>query len=222
MNQELWTSVDQYIEVTLIPSDPVLAEVLRANAEAGLPVIDVTPAQGRLLQLLARIQGANKILEIGTLGGYSTIFLARALPADGKLITLDIDPKHASVAASNITRAGLSAVVEQRIGPALDLLPGIHREGAGPFDLIFIDADKPNNAVYLEWALRLSRVGTVIVVDNVIRDGAVADPESSDAMVQGARRLFEAIASNPQLEASALQTVGAKGYDGFALAVVTR
>jgi predicted O-methyltransferase YrrM len=172
------------------------------------------------LHLLARIHGAKRILEIGTLGGYSTIWLARALPADGKLISTEFNPKHAKVAAENVARAGLSELVEIRVGAAADSLAALFSEGAEPFDLIFIDADKPNNPVYLEWAMKLSRKGTVLVVDNVIRDGEIANPRSDDPAVQGTRTMFAMLAADARLEATALQTVGSKGYDGFALALV--
>jgi predicted O-methyltransferase YrrM len=220
MTKELWTAVDRYLVESLIPGDPVLDEALKANAAAGLPTIDVSPNQGKLLHLLARIQGAGRILEIGTLGGYSTIWLARALPSDGKLVTLEAEAKHAEVAKANIARAGLSSIVELRLGPALDSLAQLHKEGPPPFDLIFIDADKPNNPGYLEWSMRLSRPGTIIVLDNVIRDGAVIDPQNSDPAIQGVRRFFQMVASDSRLDATALQTVGSKGYDGFVLAIV--
>lgn len=218
---KLWKSVDQYISDQLISLDPVLDETLAANAAAGLPSIDVAPNQGKLLHLLARAAGARKILEIGTLGGYSTTWLARALPEGGRLITLEFSAKHAEVARKNIARAGLDSVVTLRLGPALDTLPQLVQEGEGPFDLIFIDADKPNLANYLTWAVRLARKGTVILVDNVIREGQVIDADSDDPAVQGARRLFEALAAEPSLQATALQTVGSKGHDGFAMAVVS-
>ncbi len=222
MDQELWTSVDQYMNDKLVHSDSALDEALRANEAAGLPAIGVAPNQGKLLALLARVQGAKRILEIGTLGGYSTIWLARTLPTGGKLITLELDRKHAETAAANIARAGLSSVVELRVGPALESLATLQSEGSDPFDFIFIDADKPNNAAYLAWALRLSRLGTIIVVDNVVRDGAIVDPSTSDPRVQGARSVFDMLASEPRLYATALQTVGSKGYDGFVLALVTK
>ncbi|WP_263368546.1 O-methyltransferase [Edaphobacter bradus] len=219
--QALWTAVDQYIDSNLIPPDPVLEEALAANARDGLPSIDVTPSQGKFLYLLAKISGAKTILEVGTLGGYSTIWLARALPPNGKLITLEILPKHAEVAAKNIERAGLTSLVEQRVGPALDLLAHLHEiEDAGPFDLIFIDADKANNANYHDWALRLSHPGTVIITDNVIREGAILNPDDPDPDVQGTRRLFEKLGAEPRVEATALQTVGSKKYDGFTIALV--
>jgi len=220
MSQQLWTAVDSYIVDTLIPHDPGLDAVLQANAAAGLPAIDVAPNQGKFLHLLARIQGAKRILEIGTLGGYSTIWLARALPPDGRLVTLEFDPKHAKVAAANIENASLARIVEIRVGSALDSLAQLQREGCPPFDLIFIDADKPNNPGYLEWSLRLSRPGTIIIGDNVIRDGAVTDPEDPDPRVQGVRNFIQMMAEDPRLDATALQTVGSKGYDGFTLAVV--
>jgi predicted O-methyltransferase YrrM len=220
MTQELWTAVDRYIVESLIPRDPVLDEALQANAAGGLPTIDVAPNQGKLLHLLARIQGAKRILEIGTLGGYSTIWLARALPPDGKLLTLEAEAKHAQVARANIEHAGLSSVVELRLGPALESLSQLHAEGAPPFDFIFIDADKQNIPGYLEWSLRFSRPGTVIITDNVVRDGAVIDSQDPDPRVQGVRRFFEMIAADSRIEATTLQTVGSKGYDGFTLAVV--
>lgn len=214
-NQELWTAVDSYLVEKLVPADPSLDSALRANADAGLPAIDVTPNQGKLLHLLARMQGAGRILEIGTLGGYSTIWLARALPSDGLLITLEANAKHAAVAASNLERAGLSSRVDLRIAPALASLPRLEREGQAPFDFIFIDADKPNNPAYLDWAVRLSRPGTAIVCDNVVRDGAILDPHDPDDRVQGSRRFFEMLADDDRLDATAVQTVGSKGYDGF-------
>jgi predicted O-methyltransferase YrrM len=220
MNQELWTDVDNYLVENLIPADPALDKALKSNQAAGLPTIDVAPNQGKLLHLLARIQGARRILEIGTLGGYSTIWLARSLPSDGKLITLEVEAKHAEVARANIERAGLSSLVQLRLGPALESLLQLQKEGAKPFDLIFIDADKQNIPAYLEWSLRLSRPGTVIITDNVIRDGAIINAEDPDPRVQGVRRLFEMMSADPRLDATALQTVGTKGYDGFTLAIV--
>jgi len=220
MNQETWTAVERYLVDSVIPSDPIQDQTLRANAAAALPGIDVAPNEGKFLSLLASIQGAKRILEIGTLGGYSTIWLARALPADGRLVTLEVDAKHAAVAVLNIARAGFASVVELRLGPALESLEKLDAEGAGPFDFIFIDADKPNNHGYLEWAVRLSRPGTVIAVDNVVRDGEIIDADSADASIQGTRRLFAMIGADSRLDATALQTVGSKGYDGLALAVV--
>jgi predicted O-methyltransferase YrrM len=221
MTQELWGEVDRYINELLVPGDPALEEALKASAAAGLPSIQVSPAQGQFLYLLARIQGARKILEIGTLGGYSTIWLARALPAGGRLITLEADAKHAEVARANIVRAKLDPVVELRLGRAIDSLPQIAAESLGPFDLIFIDADKPSITEYFEWAVKLSRRGSVILVDNVIRDGAVIDPASADPGVQGVRRFNERLAREPRVSATEIQTVGSKGYDGFALALVS-
>jgi predicted O-methyltransferase YrrM len=222
MSQEQWTAVDKFITDLLIRPDPALDSALKDSAAAGLPGISVSPPLGKLLHVLARAQGARNILEIGTLGGYSTIWLARALPAGGRLITLESEPKHAEVAQANIARAGLSGVVDLRLGKALDTLPKLAAEGRGPFDLIFIDADKPSNTEYFAWALRLSRPGTVIIVDNVIRKGAVIDPASTDENVQGARRFYNALARESRVVATAIQTVGSKGYDGFAIAVVLR
>ena len=220
MSQEDWTAVDSYLTEKLIAPDAALTAAMRANAAANLPSIDVTATQGKFLHLLARICGARRILEVGTLGGYSTIWLARALPAGGRLISLEFEPKHAAVATENVRNAGLSDRVEIRVGAAAESLDQLHAEGAAPFDLIFLDADKPNNAVYLESSLRLSRPGTVILVDNVIREGAILDLDSGDPSIQGTRRLFDALASHPQLDATALQTVGSKGHDGFVLAMV--
>jgi predicted O-methyltransferase YrrM len=220
MDKALWTSVDRYITDNLVHPDQHLNDAVKANAQAGLPAIDVTPNEGKLFHLLARMQGARRILEVGTLGGYSTIWFARALPPDGKLVTLEIDPKHASVAADNIHRAGLTSLVDLRVGPALESLAQLYAEKAAPFDLIFLDADKPNNPIYLEWAIRLSRPGTVIIGDNVIRDGAILDANHTDPRVTGTRTFLEQLGSHPRLDATALQTVGSKGYDGFALAIV--
>jgi predicted O-methyltransferase YrrM len=216
-----WTTVDRFIIDLLVPSDPALDAALEASAAAGLPSIQVAPNQGKLLFLLARIQGARTILEIGTLGGYSTIWLARALPPDGRLITLEVNPRHAEVARANIARAGLEGVVELRLGPALETLSQLAAEGCGPFDLIFIDADKPNCPAYARWALQLARRGSVIIIDNVVRNGAVADATSNDPDVQGVRRCYELLAAEPRVSATAIQTVGSKGYDGFAIALVT-
>jgi predicted O-methyltransferase YrrM len=221
MSQQTWTAVDRYLDDLLVGHDAALEEALRASAEAGLPAINVAPTQGKLLNLLARLQGARAILEIGTLGGYSTIWLARALPADGRLITLEIDRKHADVARANVARAGLQQRVEVRVGRALESLAQLGAEKAGPFDLFFIDADKPNIPAYFNWALQLARPGSLIVIDNVVRDGAVIEADSADASVQGVRRLNELMASEPRVSATAIQTVGGKGYDGFALALVT-
>jgi predicted O-methyltransferase YrrM len=220
VTQELWSAVDQYINAMLIPSDPVLEAAVQASAEAGLPSIQVSPPQGKLLHLLARSMGARNILEIGTLGGYSTIWMARALPADGRLLTLEADARHAEVARANFARAGLTETIELRLGPALDTLPHVAAEGRGPFDLIFIDANKSAMAEYFDWALKLSRRGSVIVADNVIRDGAVIDPASTDPDVQGVRRFNERLAGEPRVSATEIQTVGSKGYDGFALVLM--
>ncbi|MDF3218525.1 O-methyltransferase [Mesorhizobium sp. M7A.F.Ca.CA.001.09.2.1] len=220
MSRNNWAAVDDYIVGSLFEADPVLDAVLAANHDHGLPAIDVSPAQGKLLSLLARMQGAKKVLEIGTLGGYSTIWMARALPADGKIVTLELDQHHAHVARSNFERAGVSERVELRVGPALQSLAALGTENAGPFDFIFIDADKPNNPHYLSWAMRLSRPGTAIVCDNVIRDGDVVNEDGRDANVEGARAAFSFIGSEKRLDGTAIQTVGAKGYDGFAIAIV--
>jgi predicted O-methyltransferase YrrM len=220
MNKEHWTAVDQYLTDLLVKPDAALDAALQSSADAGLPAISVSACQGKLLHVLARLQSARNILEIGTLGGYSTIWLARALPEGGKLITLEIDPKHAEVARANIARAGVADRVEVRLGKALDLLPKIATERLIPFDLIFIDADKPSNPDYFAWALKLSRPGSLIVVDNVIRDGKVIDAGSSDPSIQGVRRLNELIAAEPRVSATVIQTVGSKGYDGLAIAVV--
>ncbi|HEY6305790.1 MAG TPA: O-methyltransferase [Candidatus Angelobacter sp.] len=220
MSQELWSAVDRYINDLLVPSDPALDAALAASSEAGLPAINVAPNQGKLLQLLARLQDARAILEIGTLGGYSTIWLARALPPGGRLITLEADPRHAEVARANIARAGLAGVVELRLGRALDTLPALLSERRGPFDLVFIDADKTGYADYFAWALKLSRPGSLIVADNVVRKGAVADPASVDPMVQGVHRFTDLVAAEPRVSATAIQTVGSKGHDGLAFALV--
>jgi len=216
MSQEAWNQVDDYIVDTLLTADPVLDAALADSAAAGLPAINVAPNQGKLLMLLAQMAGARRILEIGTLGGYSTIWLARALPAGGRLVTLEYAPNHAEVARRNLARAGFAEQVEVKVGAALDILPGLQ----GPFDFIFIDADKPNNPNYLSWAMRLSRPGTVIVCDNVIRDGAVVKKNSGDDNVEGARAAFSFIGGEKRLDGTAIQTVGAKGYDGFAIAIV--
>jgi predicted O-methyltransferase YrrM len=221
MTQEQWTAVDSYISDKLVPSDAALDGALAASAAADLPRINVSPAQGKLLHLLARAQGARNILEVGTLGGYSTIWLGRALPPGGRLITLEIEPKHAEVARANLTRAGLADVVEVRLGRAIDSLAQLGAERRGPFDFIFIDADKPGNPDYFRWALQLSRRGSVIVVDNVVRAGGVVDADSPDPRIQGVRQLNDLIAAEPRVSATAIQTVGSKGYDGFVLALVT-
>jgi predicted O-methyltransferase YrrM len=219
-NERRWSAVDSYFAETLIGSDAALEAALAANAAAGLPSIDVSAPQGKLIHLIARMAGARKALEIGALGGYSTIWLARALPEDGRLITLEVNAKHAEVARANVARAGLERKVEIRSGAALETLPKIEAEGLGPFDFVFIDADKTNNAAYVEWALRLSRLGTAIVVDNVVRDGEILDAASRDRDVVGVRRMFEMMAREKRLSVTAIQTVGAKGWDGFALAIV--
>ena len=220
MNQDQWKAVDNYLAGLLVPPDAALDAALEASTAAGLPPINVSPTHGKLLHLLAKMQGARRILEIGTLGGYSTIWLARALSADGRLITLEADPKHADVARANIARAGLEGIVELRLGKALDTLPQIATAKNGPFDLIFIDADKQNIPHYFDWALRLSRSGTLIVVDNVVRGGAVVDAATEDTNVQGVRQFLDIVAREPRVSATAVQTVGLKGYDGFALALV--
>jgi predicted O-methyltransferase YrrM len=212
--------VDQYVTRLFVPTDDALAAALAANEAAGLPSIAVSPAQGKLLQLLARSLGAGNILEIGTLGGYSTLWLAGALPPDGHLVTLEIDPEHARVAEENFIRAGLADRIELRLGPALESLPKLAAEGRGPFDLFFIDADKDNNPGYFAWALKLAHRGSLIIVDNVVRDGAVIDADSRDPGVQGTRKLLSLLAAEPRVSATVIQTVGQKGYDGFALALV--
>jgi predicted O-methyltransferase YrrM len=221
MSKKLWTSVDRYITGMLVPPDPVLEAALKAADKAGLPQIAISPNEGKFLHLLARSIGARNILEMGTLAGYSTIWLARALPEGGRLITLEFDPKHAEVARANIAHAGLADVVDLRVGAAIDSLPEIALEGLAPFDLVFIDADKRNNPEYFAWALKLSHPGSLIIVDNVVREGAVIDASSSDENIQGIRRLNEMLAAEPRVIATALQTVGAKGHDGFAIALVT-
>jgi predicted O-methyltransferase YrrM len=218
--RQRWSEVDAYVNGIFVGTDAALEAARAASEAAGLPDISVTPAQGKFLALLAQIRGARSILEIGTLGAYSTIWLARALPAGGRLISLEVNPRHAEVAKSNLARAGVASVVEVRLGEALETLPKLEAEGAAPFDYIFIDADKPNIAPYFGWAVRLSAPGTVIVVDNVIRNGAIIDAGSEDPNVQGVRRFNDMIAAQPGVSATTLQTVGAKGYDGFTLAVV--
>ena len=216
----MWTAVDAYLADHLIAKDDVLEAALRDSEAAELPPIQVTALQGKMLGMFARMVGARRILEVGTLGGYSTIWLARALPEGGRLVTLEAAAKHAAVARKNLERAGVLGKVELREGPALETLPRLVAEGAGPFDMIFLDADKEHNAEYLQWAIRLSRVGTVIVTDNVVREGAVIDAASEDPMVQGTRRFFEAVAAEPHVTATAIQTVSGKKYDGFALLMV--
>ncbi|WP_171112121.1 MULTISPECIES: O-methyltransferase [Streptomyces] len=217
---QIWDAVDEYFTTHLSRDDEVLQAALRDSEAAELPPVNVTATQGKFLQLLAQVQGARNILEIGTLGGYSTIWMGRALPADGRLISLEYSPKHAEVATRNIARAGLDKIVEVRVGPALESLPQLADENPPPFDLVFIDADKANNAHYVEWALKLTRAGSLIVVDNVVRGGRVAEADSSAPDVQGTRSAIDLIGSHPRLTGTAIQTVGSKGYDGFALARV--
>jgi len=225
-SQERWSAVDHYVEELLVGEDPALAGALAASAEAGLPSIALTPALGKLLHLLARMHGARSILEIGTLGGYSTIWLARALPDDGRLITLELDPRYAEIAAANIDRAGLAGLIKIEVGPAIDSLRALVAAGAGPFDLIFIDADKQSTPEYFQHALELSRPGSVIVTDNVVRDGAIVDADSEDERARGMRRFHELLGADREgaqrVSATTVQTVGAKGYDGFTLALVER
>lgn len=221
MTQEQWSAVDDYFAGLFVPPDAALDSALQATVDAGMPAISVSPNQGKLLYLLARAHGVRSILEIGTLGGYSTIWLARALPPDGHLITLEIDPDHATVARTNIGRAGLSEKVEVRLGPAITTLPQLVESGAGPFDLVFIDADKQSTLDYLKWAFRLTKPGSLIIIDNVVRSGAVSDPNSSDSSVQGIRQALAALAEDSRVITAALQTVGSKGYDGLAIALVT-
>jgi predicted O-methyltransferase YrrM len=220
MDKQLWTAVDQYTTALLMPHDAALDAALAASDAAGLPAISVSPSQGKLLMLLAQIAGAKQVLEVGTLGGYSSIWLARALRPGGRLITLEADPKHAEVARSNIARAGFAQMVQVRLGDARTSIQKLGAEGLGPFDLFFIDADKQSIPHYLEWSLKLSHPGSLIIVDNVVRDGALIDGKSNDANVQGARRLHEMLAAEPRISATTIQTVGSKGYDGFTLALV--
>jgi predicted O-methyltransferase YrrM len=220
MSEMLWQQVDDYICGSLLGADPVLDAVLAASDKAGLPKISVSRTHGKLLHLLARMNGARMILEIGTLGGYSAICMARALPQNGRLITLEAEARHADVARANFVQAGLDKVIDLRLGPAIASLPKLAEEGQGPFDFIFIDADKESNADYFKWALALSRPGTLIIIDNVVRAGKVIDAASRDPMIQGVRRLNETMAAEPRVSVTEIQTVGAKGYDGFALALV--
>lgn len=219
-NQGIWAEVDAYAAGSLLPPDPVMDTVLERNRAHGLPAIDVSPLQGRFLNLVVRMCGARRVLEIGTLGGYSTIWIARALPAGGKVVTLELESTHAAVARENFATAGVSDKIDLHVGPALSSLERLGADGFGPFDLVFIDADKPNNKSYLDWAMRLARSGTIIVCDNVIRDGAVIEAGSKDPNVQGARDVFSFFGRQETLQATALQTVGEKGYDGFAIAIV--
>jgi predicted O-methyltransferase YrrM len=220
VGQETWTAVDEYVSGLVAPHDDALDAAIAASAEAGLPSIQVSPPQGKLLGLLARSIGARTILEFGTLGGYSTIWLGRALPDDGRLVTLEADPAYADVASANIERAGLGDLVEVRVGPALETLPLLEQEGAGPFDLVFIDADKAHTPEYYAWSLERTRAGGLIVADNVVRDGALVDPETDDPTISAQRRFHEMLAAEPRVEATTIQTVGGKGYDGFAIALV--
>jgi predicted O-methyltransferase YrrM len=217
---EQWTDVDRYFSEKLVASDEALDGAQRAAKEAGLPPISVSAAQGKLLQVLVQLHNAKKVLEIGTLGGYSAIWMARALPEDGRLISLEIDPKHAEVAEASLARAGVGDKVEIRIGAAIDTLPKLAEEGVGPFDLVFIDADKASNADYFSWAVKLSRKGTMIIVDNVVRNGGVLDAESDNPDITGTRRMFDTVAAEGRVSATAIQTVGSKGYDGFVIGVV--
>ncbi|WP_431682972.1 O-methyltransferase [Kitasatospora sp. KL5] len=217
MSQQVWTAVDDYFTETLIGDDPVLAAAQQAADAAGLPRIAVSAPQGKQLQLLAQTLGAKRVLEVGTLGGYSAIWMARALPADGRLVTLEIDPVHAEVARGNLKHAGFAEIAEVRVGPAAESLQQLADEGAAPFDLVFIDADKPSNPVYFAWALRLTRPGSLIIVDNTVRGGKVAEADSTDPAIVGTRRLHDAIAAEPRVSATSIQTVGAKGYDGFTM-----
>lgn len=220
MSQPLWNTVDEYICEHLLASDGALEEAARTSAEAGLPPIAVTANQGKLLELLVRLAKAERVLELGTLGGYSTIWLARGVPAGGTVVTLELDPDYAALAARNLARAGLADTVDLRVGPALETLAAMHAAGAEPFDLIFIDADKQNYPGYLEWSLKLSRTGTVLIGDNVVRSGGIVDPDNDDGVVRGVRRFYELLAGEPRVDATAVQTVGAKGHDGFALGIV--
>jgi predicted O-methyltransferase YrrM len=221
MSEELWAKVDAYTEQTLVSPDAALTQALADSEAAGLPSIQVAASQGKLLGILVHSLGARRVLELGTLGGYSSIWLARALPADGRLLTLELEPKHAEVARKNLARAGVAERVEVRVGPALDTLKQLAADKQGPFDLIFIDADKESMPDYFVWSLKLARVGSLIVVDNVVRRGEVADPLSTDPRVLGVRRMNELIAAEPRVSATTLQTVGSKGYDGLTFAVVT-
>ncbi|MGC8471615.1 MAG: O-methyltransferase [Acidimicrobiales bacterium] len=221
MDGTVWTDVDDFITGTLLPDDPVFAETLRAAEEGGLPPISVSAPQGMLLHLLVRALGARRVLEIGTLAGYSTIWMAKAIVGGGTVVTLEVDPHHAEVARQNFVRAGVDGVVDLRLGPALDALGAIEKEGGPPFDLVFVDADKKTYPEYLLAALRLSRPGTLLVVDNVVRDGEVLDSTTQDPDVAGTRRALELLGEEPRVVATAIQTVGSKGYDGFAVALVT-
>jgi predicted O-methyltransferase YrrM len=218
--EKTWADVDRYLGDLLAPHDAALERALDSNHEAGLPPIDVPPLLGKFLDVMVRTCGARRVLEIGTLGGYSTIWMARALPPDGRVITLELEPRHAEIARENLREAGVLERVDIRVGRALDSLQKLHAGGAAPFELVFIDADKQSMPEYLEWSLKLSRPGTVIVADNVVRDGKVLDLESTDPQVRGVQRFLEMAAREPRLSATAIPTVGARGYDGFAVAVV--
>ena len=220
MNQQIWNAVDKYFGNTLVSSDSILDSALRDSDAANLPQHNVAPNQGKLLQIFAQMIGAKRILEIGTLGGYSTIWLARSVPSDGRVVTLEANSEYAEVAAKNIERANLTDIVDIRVGRAIDTLAELVKEGSSPFDFIFIDADKPNNPDYLKWSIELSRPGTIIVGDNVVRNGEVANPDSSDPKVRGVRKFCELLSVEPRLSSTAIQTVGSKGYDGFAIARV--
>ncbi len=217
--QKVWTDVDRYFD-RLISPDTALDAAVAANRKADLPAIDVTPLQGKFLELLVRLAGARRVLEIGTLGGYSTLWLARALPQDGKVITLELEPRHADIARTNLHNGGVLDRVDIRVGPAAESLQALVASGAAPFDFIFIDADKAGYPDYLDWSLKLSRPGTLIVADNVVRDGKVTEPDNPDPNIQGVRRFTDLIAAEPRLSTTVIQTVGSKGYDGFALAIV--
>jgi predicted O-methyltransferase YrrM len=222
MNQEKWNSVDEYLEQAFGLTDRMLEAAVESSRAAGMPQIQVAPNQGRLLQMLALANSSRRILEIGTLAGYSTLWLARALPPGGRLVTLELDPKHAAVAAENLARAGVTELVDLRVGPAIDSLRRLVEEGGEPFDFVFVDADKAGMPAYFEWSLKLASPGALLVFDNVVRDGAVVDPASADPSVQGVRRLNEMLAAEPRVLATTIQTVGVKGWDGFALARVAR
>ena len=217
MADEIWNDVDDFVSARFVQADSALDAALAASKAAGLPEINVAPNQGKLLMLLAQAMGARKILEVGTLGGYSTIWLARGLAPGGSLVTLEANPDYAKVAEANLARAGVADRVDIRVGRALDTLPQLAAGGAGPFDLVFIDADKPPTAEYFQWALKLTRPGGVIIVDNVVREGAILDADSEDRMVQGIRRFFDAVAAEPRVDATVIQTVGGKGHDGMAI-----
>lgn len=221
MPQELWTAVDSYIGENFALEDPALTAALAASDAAGLPPIAVSPAQGKLLHIFALMLGARRILEVGTLGGYSTIWMAKALPADGRLVSLEIDPKHAETARGSIAKAGLADRVEVKLGPAAESLAALHASGEAPFDLVFIDADKESNSIYFDWAMKLTRKGALILVDNVVRAGRVIQANSAEPQVLGVRKLYETIAAEPRVTATAIQTVGLKGWDGLAVALVT-